>query len=116
MLVFKSRAVSWRFWEILSRFLELPKGFKGSVRDFAVKLNLNISDGFFYSKVLPILLEKEILVETDERWKIGYKGRLGKVYFFDKDKLSEFMVKENPIARRVYVVWVKQGDVDVDIL
>jgi hypothetical protein len=113
---FKSKALIWRFWELLSRFFTLQNNFKGTIREYAIELNFNISDGFFYTKILPILIENKILIDCDEENKIGYRGKFGKIYLFNRDNLSKFFIKNNPIARKIFKVWVTEGDVDPDWL
>jgi hypothetical protein len=113
-LDFKSKALMWRFWELLSRFFKLPNKFKGTIRDFAIELDFSISDGFFYTKVLPVLEKNKILVYNGEENKFGYLGRFGKIYVFNRDELSKFFIKNNPITRRVFRVWILDGDVDAD--
>lgn len=115
-MIFKSRALTWRFWEILSRFFKLPNKFKGTIREFAVELDLNLIDGFFYTQILPTLIKNNILSDTGEKNKVGYRGKFGKIYIFNRDELSKFFVRENPIARRIYKVWVVEGDIDLDLL
>jgi len=111
---FKSKALLWRFWELLSRFFNLPNKFKGTIREYATELDFSISDGFFYTKVLPILEKNNILVYNGEENKLGYLGKFGKVYVFNRDELSKFFIKNNPMARKTFKVWVLDGDVDAD--
>jgi hypothetical protein len=110
---FKSKALVWRFWELLSRFFTLPNNFKGTIREYAIELNFNISDGFFYTKVLPVLINNKILIDSGEEDKFGYRGKFGKIYIFNRDNLSIFFIKNNPIARKIFKVWVAEGDVDL---
>jgi hypothetical protein len=109
---FKSKALKWRFWELLSRFFTVPNKFEGTVRDFAIKLNFSVADGFFYKVVLPVLTKNNILVDTGKKYKFAYVGNFGKVYRFNRDNLSIFFIKNNEIARRIFEVWVKENDVD----
>jgi hypothetical protein len=116
MIEFKSRALTWRFWELLSRFFSLKNKFKGTLREYAMELDFSLSDGFFYTYILPVLIKNNILIDSGESDKIGYRGRFGKIYIFDKDNLSKFFIKNNPIARKIFKTWVIEGDVDPDWL
>jgi len=115
MIELESKALTWRFWEILSRFFKLENGFKGTIREFATELDINLSDGFFYNTILPVLVKNKILVNTGEKDRFGYRGRLAEVYRFDRDALSIFFIKNCSLAGRIYKVWIKEGDVPVDI-
>jgi hypothetical protein len=116
MIDFTSRALAWRFWELLSRFFKLKNKFKGTIREYAIELNFSLADGFFYANVLPVLIKNKILVETGEEDKIGYRGKFGKIYQFNRDELSKFFIKNCSIARRIFGVWVAEGDVDLSWL
>jgi len=110
---FESKALTWKFWEILSRFFNLENGFKGTIREFASELDISLMDGFFYNSILPTLVKYNILTPTNEVDRFGSRGRLGRVYSFNKDRLSEFFIKYCPITRRAYRVWIKEGDVPI---
>lgn len=60
-------------------------------------------------------MKEGILIETEEIDKYGYLGKNAKIYIFDRDKLSVFFVKKNPMIKPIYEVWVQEGDIDIDI-
>ena len=105
-----------KFWNIVTKFYDLPDNFSGSIPEFAARLKIRLSDGFFYSQILPKLVNYGVLVETGDELNRGYVGRSGKVYRVDKDNLDRMIVKLNLLANKIYKKWIVEGNVELGLL
>ncbi len=114
----KEEAVlSSKFWKIIFKLYNLPPKFVGTAIEIASRCDFELRDGFFYKYVLPVLLEEKIMVlDEAEKDKRGYLGRFANVYRFDRDRLNEFVVKNHWVAHKLYIIWIQEGDVDLNIV
>jgi hypothetical protein len=109
----KLEGLSSKFWNVVMKFYDV-KG-EGTISEFASALNIRLSDGFFYSIVLKVLLKHEILYTTGERRKKSYLGRKAIVYRVDIGNLDKFVVKFNPLMNKVYKKRIRTAQIDLDI-
>lgn len=123
---FESKALTWKFWDIVLKFYDLPNKFQGTIAQIVFKINsaspenaknaIRLSDGFFYSTVLPILLKNNVLIDTGKFESRFGRGRMGKIYLVNLDNLDKFLIHYNSMFKRIYKKWVKEGDVELDLI
>lgn len=111
---FVGEGVTNRFWNQLLDLYKLKHKFKGAIYQYAGEVGFSMKDGFFYETVLPVLIENRIFKEIENEYSnSGDRGRLGKVYEFNRDNLSKFIIKNNPRYGRLFEIWIKQLDHDM---
>lgn len=118
-----------KFWTIASLFYLLKNNEEGTIRDFVYKISqrikthnieapftITLTDGFLYRVVLPTFLDNNILIPLENNSRHSFRGRIGKKYRINLEKLDEFVVKNNISCKLLYMMRIKKGEIDLDII